>query len=196
MHFLELCSEKLAHRCTFCLCKQYFHCFAWSHEFLMRKRRDLKKIFFQWCETSVQLRWNHCCLPLLSVADIPSFPAFHRFISVNKQPKNHTTSYHFLYILFPPYCGLLWLKYISYLAWRQLRKMSLSVRQLGVQRDGLKPRTLFYRLQGWCQSFKRESSTKVTAEQWREKQKGPGSWHVHCPLGFSSQNGAQKMKRK
>ena len=37
---------------------------------------------------------------------------------------------------------------ISYLAWRQLRKMSLSVRQLVVQRDGLKPRTLFYRLQG------------------------------------------------
>lgn len=54
----------------------------------------------------------------------------------------HTISIVFYF----PHCGLLWLKYISYLSWKQQREMSLSVRRL-VQRDGIEPRTLFSRLQ-------------------------------------------------
>lgn len=152
---LEFSSEKLARGCTTArLCQQHVHCFTCRHGFLMQKRRDLKKKIVDMAWNHIQLGPNHRCHPLLCLW--PTFPHFLPliiFISVNKQPKNHTTSYYFHYILFPPSCGFLWLKYIYYSSWKQLRKMALSVRQLLVQRDGLEPRTLFSRLQGWCQSF-------------------------------------------
>lgn len=86
------------------------------------------------------------------MADIPSFPAFHRFhFSSQTAKESHNFMQFSLYSL-SPYCGLLWLKYISYLSWKQQRKMSLSVRLL-VHIDGMEPRRLFSRLQSWCQSF-------------------------------------------
>lgn len=78
----------------------------------------------------------------VSVADIPSFPAFHRFRFGSLTDKESRNFIQFPLCPVSPHYGLLWLKFIAYLSWKQQREMSLFVRLL-VQRDGREPRLRF-----------------------------------------------------
>lgn len=104
----------------------------------------------EWHEASPPMK--DCCHPrLCRWQTFPHFLHVIVLISVNKQPKNHTTSHNFYYILFPPtvvFCG--WNTYPIYHGSSREKCPCLSDFWC---RDGIEPRTLFSRPQSWCQSF-------------------------------------------
>lgn len=153
----------------------------------VERKRGLK-----WYETSIPLRWNHCAHPLLCLRQtFPHFLHFLLFLSVNKQLKNHTTAYNFHYTLFPSYCGLLWLKYYS--SWKQQRKMSWSLRQVLVQRDGIEPRALFPGSKADASLF-RGNSAQRTPKNRSKRSRSYSMWDVVSPAPPWA--GPLKMEKK
>lgn len=108
-----------------------------------------------------------------SVADIPSFPAFHRFRFGSLTAKESRNFIQFPLCSMSPCRGLLWLKFISYLSWKQPRKMSLPVRLL-VQGDGREPRPCSPGSRGgWCQPLRVGGRPGVTRDLGGDPGRGP-----------------------
>lgn len=109
------------------------------------ERRNLKKIP-KWHKTSILLRWNHCCHPLLCLWQTFSHFLHFVFISTNKKPrKSHNfmqLSFYSVPSLLCAFCGynpdLFIMKVSSEMCPCLLCNFWFS--------DGRKSRTLFSRL--------------------------------------------------
>lgn len=190
MHFLELSLGKWAQRgATFGLSGQHLRCFTCSQGVGSQCRRE---------ETQQVLRMarNQPWLRGKTAAARSSVGGRHSLISCMSSfsfPLTNSFTQFLLYSI-SPYCGLLWLKYISYLSWKQQRKMSLSVRLL-VQRWN-RAQNCFPGSRADASPFKRERGTKVTIDSGGRNQKVTDP--IMCAaLGASPlQAGTLKMKKE
>lgn len=115
----------------------------------------------------------------VSVADIPSFPAFDPFHFINKRPKNHRTSCKFHSVFHThTHCGLLQLRPIAHLSREPQRTMSFPLGQILVQRDGWEAQLLSSGCRVDASHFKRHRTAQ------REGPKGRGCLVCVRPTGL------------